>query len=125
MPCQLFSVGYYILQIELDSSRCVERTEVPVNAEIGAPEANGEEPPVEGEEGTLAEKPEPYKWRLEIFADGDLQVGNDTTEFDLEAIVMKKWAKLAGVPAAEREEKAEVARKEWLEGGDQGYRKTV
>ncbi|CAD7975780.1 unnamed protein product, partial [Amoebophrya sp. A120] len=41
----------YILQIELDSSRCVERTEVPVNnAEIVASEANGEEP-AEEEEG--------------------------------------------------------------------------
>ena len=50
------------------------------------------------------------KWQLEIFGDGELVVGNDSNETDLETIVKKNWAKRAKQTLAEREEHAAHAR---------------
>lgn len=106
----------YILQVELDSSRCESRETVPVNVPLPEGVVGGE-----AEDGSTSEKTATeYRWRLEVFADGELDVGNDTMEADLETIVMRNWAKKAGQSLEERVESANAARGEWVEKGEQG-----
>ena len=91
----------YILNVELDPSRCEKRTTVPHDT-AG-----------EGEEVRT-------KWMLEVRSDGEVVLGNDTMELDLEALVLRDWAADAGVALEERKEAALLSREKWLEEGAEG-----
>jgi len=87
---ELFSNSVYILEVE--SAECLEN------------------------ENNL----ENLEWRLEFFGDGKIQIGNETMESDLEALVLNSWATETEVTPEERLEAGENARNKWLEEGSEG-----
>lgn len=54
-------------------------------------------------------------WLLELFGSGDAEVGADTMEADLEALIVQSWVDKVPDPALPpRKERAEASRKAWL-----------
>ncbi len=62
-----------------------------------------------------------FTWSAQIFADGELELGFDTNEIDLETLVLKHWAERAQESLNDRLERAVAARARWTEATKQGY----
>jgi hypothetical protein len=76
--------------VELDPSRCGRQSLPRENAWVTKTSVwkNPENQMLEEE---VQKEGFEYNWSLETFADGELQVGNDTMEDDLEALVVLEW----------------------------------
>lgn len=69
------------------------------------------------EDAAASAAPEPAKWLLEVFGSSEVELGPDTMEQDLEALVRRSWeeAALASNPdLPSRKDRAYVSRKRWL-----------